>query len=96
MVPKNKMKYIDKLNKFLAEYEQYEIDILKPTLDELKQLFKIWETSEYWGKYTTGKGVATPSPIRMTMARIKKPENVVDKIFRKSDLFPKGLSRICP
>jgi putative GTP pyrophosphokinase len=86
------MKYSEKLNKFLAEYEQYETTILKPTLGELNEYLRDWETSEYWSKYTTGRGVATPSPIRMTMTRIKKPENVVDKIFRKSDIFPKGLS----
>jgi putative GTP pyrophosphokinase len=28
----------------------------------------------------------------MTMTRIKHPDKVVDKIFRKSDIFPKGLS----
>ena len=86
------MKYTKELSNFLAEYEQYKIEKLNPTLGELNQLLKKWETSEYWGKYTTGRGVTTPSPIRMTMTRIKKPENVVDKIFRKSDLFPKGLS----
>ena len=86
------MKYNDKLKKFLAEYEQYKEQTLKPTHDELKNLLRSWEKPEYWNKYTTGKGVATPSPIRMTMTRIKHPEKVVDKIFRKSDIFTKGLS----
>ena len=86
------MSYNDKLKKFLAEYEQYKVKILKPTHDELKTLLRSWEKPEYWNKYTIGKGVATPSPIRMTMTRIKHPEKVADKIFRKSDIFPKGLS----
>jgi putative GTP pyrophosphokinase len=87
------MKYTDELNKFLAEYERYKEEVLNPTHDELIKFFKNWEKPEYWNKYTTGKGVATPSPIRMAMIRIKHPEKVVDKIFRKSDLFPNGLSK---
>ncbi len=86
------MKYNDELKNFLAEYEQYKAKILDPTHEEFKNLLKTWEKPEFWYKYNTGKGVATPSPIRMTLTRIKHPEKVVDKIFRKSDLFPKGLS----
>ena len=86
------MKYTHKLKKFLAEYEQYKKEILKPTLDEVNDFLRNWEKSEYWDKYITGKGVATPSPVRIIMTRIKRPEKVVDKIFRKSDLFPKRLS----
>ena len=86
------MKYNDKLKKFLAEYEQYKVKTLKPAHEELKNLLRSWEKPEYWKKYTTGKGVATPSPIRMTMTRIKHPEKVVDKIFRRSDIFSKGLT----
>lgn len=86
------MKYTDELKKFLSEYEQYEVEVLKPTHDDLKKVLRDWEKAEYWNKFTTGKVVATPSPIRMIMTRIKHPEKVVDKIFRKSDLFPKGLS----
>ncbi len=86
------MEYNVELKNFLAEYEQYKAKILDPTHEELKNLLRTWEKPEFWNKYNAGKGVATPSPIRMTMTRIKHPEKVVDKIFRKSDLFPKGLS----
>jgi len=86
------MKYTNELKKFLSEYELYEQHILKPTYDEIKKLFSRWEKTEYWEKYTNSKGVATPSPIRMTLIRIKHPEKVVDKILRKADLFPEGLS----
>jgi putative GTP pyrophosphokinase len=86
------MNYNEKLKKFLADYEEYTIKILNPAHEELKLLLKSWRKPEYWKKYTTGKGVATPSPIRMTMTRIKHPEKVVDKIFRRSDVFTKGLS----
>ena len=86
------MKYNEVLNKFLSEYEQYKVNTLNPTHDELKNLLSSWESPGYWKKYTADKGVATPSPIRITMTRIKHPEKVVDKIFRKSNIFHQGLS----
>ncbi len=86
------MKYNNKLKEFLSEYEKYKAQILNPTHNELKNVLSSWEKADYWNKYTTGKGVATPSPIRMTITRVKHPEKVVDKIFRKSETFPKGLS----
>jgi len=86
------MKYTEELKKFLVEYELYERQVLEPAHANIKKLLSIWENPEYWGKYTMGKGVATPSPIRMTLTRIKSPEKVLDKIFRKPDLFPDGLS----
>ena len=86
------MKYSSKLKKFLEEYEQYETDVLIPTLGEVESYLRNWEKPEYWNKYISGKGVATPSPIRMIMTRIKLPDRVIDKIFRKPDLFPHELS----
>ncbi|MBU2514098.1 hypothetical protein KJ966_22410 [bacterium] len=86
------MKFNSGLKTFLAEYEQYEIRALKPTYDEILKLLNSWENPEYWEKYAVSKGVATPSPIRLTFARIKHPEKVVDKIIRKPNLFPEGLS----
>ena len=65
------MEYISGLQSFLAEYEQYEKQVLKPTYDEILKLLNSWENPEYWEKYTVNKGVATPSPIRMTLVRIK-------------------------
>jgi len=86
------MKATQKLKEFLSEYERYEIQVLKPTHDDITKLLNSWEIPEYWEKYAVGKGVATPSPIRMALVRIKHPEKVVDKIFRKPDLFPEGLT----
>ena len=86
------MKYINELKKFLAEYELYESQVLKPTYNEILKLLNSWELPEYWEKYAVSKRVATPSPIRMTLVRIKHSEKVVDKIFRKPNLFPEGLS----
>jgi len=85
------MKYTNELKRFLVEYERYELQVLKPVHSDIKQILSGWENPEYWRKYTTGKGVATPSPVRMALTRIKHPDKVADKIFRKSDRFPEGL-----
>lgn len=80
------------LNNFLKEYKNYEQEILTPTLEELNTYLREMEKPEYWNKYMTGKGVATPSPIRLIMSRIKHPEKVAEKIFRKPNHFPDQLS----
>ncbi len=86
------MEHTRELKDFLAEYEKYKNRVLNPAHEELLVFLKKWEKSDYWNKYAVDKVVATPSPIRMTMARIKHPEKVVDKIYRKPKLFPEGLS----
>lgn len=82
----------DKLQQFLREYEHYERHILKPTYDEIKNRLKQLEEPAYWSRYTVERTAASLAPIRMTFARIKRPETVVDKILRKPDDFPDGLS----
>ncbi len=86
------MNYIKELNNFLQEYEKYELDILKPTMEEIDSILEKWKAPEYWEHYASKKGAASPSPIRMTLVRIKHPEKAVDKIFRKRNQFPDGLS----
>lgn len=86
------MESTQKLKKFLQEYEEYNTNILQPTLNEIKSSLKELEKTDYWNKFTIADGAATPSPIRMIMTRIKDPEKVVDKIYRRPDIFPKELS----
>lgn len=86
------MKNNDELRVFLEQYDKYNVDILVPTHSEIKKITSKWEEPSYWNKYTTSNGVAAPSPIRMIMTRIKQPEKVVDKVFRKPNIFPSGLS----
>jgi len=81
-----------RLQQFLREYEHYERQILKPTHDEIKHYLKQLEEPAHWNRYTVGSAAANPAPIRMTFTRIKRPETVVDKILRKPDDFPDGLS----
>lgn len=80
------------LNNFLKEYSEYEKDVLKPTLNEINDCLEEMGSPEFWNKYMTGKGGATPSPIRQVMSRVKQPDKVVEKIFRKPHLFPHKLS----
>jgi len=86
------MEVSNELSNFLKEYSQYETKILKPTLNEIKECLKDMGKPEFWNKYMTGKGVATPSPIRQTLHRIKQPDKVVEKIFRKPEIFQNKLS----
>lgn len=86
------MRFYEKLEQFLLEYEEYERHILKPTYDEIKKYLNQLEAPDYWGKYTSKSIVANPSPVRTTFIRIKRPEKVVDKIMRRPDQFPEGLS----
>lgn len=86
------MKLTNELKEFFTKYSEYEKTVLEPTLNEIKN--GLWEIERpgYWSKYMTGNGVATPSPIKLIMTRIKHPEKVVEKIFRKSESFPNKLS----
>ncbi len=80
------------LNNFLKEYSEYKTKVLIPTLNEVNGFLKEMDRSEFWNKYMTGKSIATPSPIRQIMTRIKQPDKVVEKIFRKPHIFPNKLS----
>ena len=86
------MKLSNELDLFLKEYAVYKRNILTPTFNEINVCLKEMESLNYWKKYKMVKGTATPSPIRLTMSRIKHPDKVAEKIFRKPGLFPKQLS----
>ncbi|MCB1144562.1 MAG: hypothetical protein KDK54_20070 [Leptospiraceae bacterium] len=86
------MELSKELNHFLKKYREYEIQVLEPTANEINSCLRKMEKPEFWNNYMTGKGIATPSPIRQIMSRIKHPDKVVEKIFRKPDLFPDKLS----
>ena len=85
------MEISNELNSFLKEYSEYESNILKPTLNEINVCLQEMGKTEFWNNYTTGRGVATPSPIKQIVSRIKQPDKVVEKIFRKHELFPDKL-----
>ncbi len=80
-----------RLAAFLSAYEQYVKDVLRPTQEDINQLIETWQEPTYWAKYARGKGVPVPTPIRAAFSRIKRPEQVVDKILGKPEQFPAGL-----
>ena len=86
------MQYHERFRQFLTDYEEYERQILKPTYDEIRKYLCHLENPDYWAKYCGGSVAANPSPVRTTFIRIKRPEKVVDKILRRPDQFPDGLS----
>ena len=86
------MKVSKKLQQFLHEYEHYERHTLEPTYDEIKNCLKQIEDPAHWDLYNIGSTAVNPSPVRMAIARIKRPEAVVDKILRRPDCFPDGLT----
>lgn len=86
------MELSKELNYFLDKYREYETKVLEPTANEIDVCLRKMEKPEYWNHYMTGNGIATPSPIRQIMSRIKHPDKVVEKIFRKPELFPRVLS----
>lgn len=86
------MELSNELHNFLEEYKEYETRVLEPTANEISICLEEMEKPEFWNSYMTGKGIATPSPIKQAMLRIKNPDKVVEKIFRKPELFPNKLS----
>lgn len=81
-----------KLNIFLDQYAQYAQKILQPTQDEVMDLLGAWEIPSHWEKYKRTSRISTPTPIRGIFSRIKRPEQVVDKILRRPDDFPGNLT----
>ncbi|HXO43400.1 MAG TPA: hypothetical protein VN999_18265 [Thermoanaerobaculia bacterium] len=81
----------DRLKKFLEQYERYVGEILAPTREQVKSVFRTWVENEYWVTSAPLSRLPTPSPIQSTRTRIKRPESVVDKILRRPNLFPDGL-----
>ncbi len=82
---------LDKLNVFLAAYEQYVRERLQPAQTEIMTAMEPWRQPDHWKKYKKANTVPIPSPVRTIFSRIKRPEQVVDKIYRKAPLYPAGL-----
>jgi putative GTP pyrophosphokinase len=76
---------------FLDDYAAYVKEVLQPTQLRIQRLIAEWQEPEYWGKYKRNHSIPIPTPIRASYSRIKRPEQVVDKIFRKPYNYPEGL-----
>jgi len=79
-------------SEFLKDYEKYARAVLKPTQDALKDIFREWRQPEYWGRNNVQSRRPAPTPVQRAVTRIKRPESVLDKIIRKPESFPNGLS----
>ena len=77
---------------FVDEYAKYMRDVLRPTQDELRRSLDDWREPLFWAKYNTKSRMPAPSPIQRVHTRIKRPESVIDKIYRRPDSFPEGLT----
>jgi putative GTP pyrophosphokinase len=79
------------LREFLQAYEVYVREVLQPTQREVRAILERWQQPEHWAKYKRTNRIPIPTPVRMAFSRIKRPEQVVDKIFRKPESFPDGV-----
>jgi putative GTP pyrophosphokinase len=86
------MKNPEIMRKLLNDYSKYVSQVLEPTRLEVKELFNNWKEPSYWGKYPKQTGMPDPSPIQRVHTRTKRPESVVDKILRKPESYPSGLT----
>ncbi len=82
----------DRMGRFLQAYERYVVEVLQPTQLEIRELLERWQRPEHWEKYKRTNKIPIPSPLRTTISRIKRPEQVVDKILRKPSVFPDGIT----
>jgi len=82
------------LKAFLAAHRDYVVNVLVPTEQELRAVLREWRKPGYWGRYLTENAdrLPDPSPIQRVRVRVKRPESVVDKIQRRPDDFPDGLT----
>jgi len=75
---------------FLQAYERYVKEILQPTHSDIHRVMEIWQQPGYWSKYSGSREGLIPTPVRTAISRIKRPEQVVDKILRKPHKYPEG------
>jgi hypothetical protein len=82
----------DQLNTFLNAYASYVKTALQPTQEEMRAILEQWRQPAHWEKYKRTNRIPIPTPIRTVFSRIKRPEQVVDKVLRKTENFPAGLT----
>lgn len=78
--------------RFLDDYRHYAETTLEPIQRQLKDLFAEWRNPNYWAAYSLSGRHPIPSPIQRIRTRIKRPESALDKILRKPEDYPSGLT----
>lgn len=84
----------DQLDEFLRDYERYVKHVLQPTQLEVSEQLARWQHPDFWSKYKRAQRLPIPTPVQRIFSRIKRPEQVVDKVFRKPQDFPEGLEPV--
>ena len=79
------MKY-RKEKEFLNSYAKYSKEILIPYRKEVKDYLSSFRNSEHWSEYSTNR-LPNPSPIHRVVSRVKRPESVLDKVYRLNGNF---------
>lgn len=82
---------------FLEQYKTYAEQVLFPTQKELRSILNEWKQPGYWRPKpeladAKERRVASPSPVQRVRTRVKRVESVEDKILRRPDVFPSGLT----
>ncbi|MCL2137777.1 MAG: hypothetical protein FWH40_09755 [Coriobacteriia bacterium] len=79
---------------FNDEYAKYYNEVLVPTRKEITQITDTWKDTSIWDNVRREAGsLVVPTPIHRIYSRIKRPESVEDKIYRKPNSFPDGLTK---
>ncbi len=80
------------LEAFLTDYGRLVEVTLKPGQADVIAELTTWQNPAHWEKYKRTSRMPLPTPVHSILSRIKRPEQVVDKILRRPDTFPTGLS----
>jgi len=80
----------EQLSTFLEAYQTYVAEVLTPSRNEVRRHLNAWRDPTYWAKLPRAERQPVPSPVQRIRTRIKRPESVVDKIYRRPDSFPLG------
>lgn len=77
---------------FLQHYAKWAGEVLTPARHKLRSVLDQWRVAEHWKRYNAFTKQPAPTPIHRSTSRIKRPESAADKILRKPETFPDGLS----
>jgi len=80
------------MTQFLDAYREYVKSNIRPLSNAVKRELRRWREEDYWSGYADRTTPTLPTPTQHTQVRIKRPESVIDKIYRLPSKFPHGVS----
>jgi putative GTP pyrophosphokinase len=81
----------DAVRMLVEEYVRYARTVLHPNRDRLRTMFRSWKEPSYWERPDSVR-LPAPSPIQRGVSRVKRVESVVDKLLRRPQWYPDGLT----